>query len=224
MGTVSVSLPSDGQTIDAADYNTPITSIVNEMNGNIDNANIKTGAAIATSKLATDAGIVTGMIQNGAVDYTKAATGFCVQIASTETTEVVTGTTLIPYDDTVPQNTEGNEMMTVDITPKSATNILEVEVFMFTTASTDNNHIAALFRDSTAGALAVTCQNMASNGATSISLRYRVVAGSTSTTTFKVRLGGNAAGTFRMNGGSGSTRLFGATTKSSIVVREYRAS
>lgn len=57
MGTVSVSFPADGTTIDVADYNNPITTIVNEINGNLDNANIKTGAAIATSKLADDAGI-----------------------------------------------------------------------------------------------------------------------------------------------------------------------
>ena len=60
MGTVSVSLPSDGSTIDAADYNTPITTIVNEFNGNIDNANIKSAAAIAGSKLA-DASIDLGL-------------------------------------------------------------------------------------------------------------------------------------------------------------------
>lgn len=62
MATINVSLPSDGSTADVADYNTPITTIVNEFNGNIDNANIKTGAAIATAKLATDAGIVYGML------------------------------------------------------------------------------------------------------------------------------------------------------------------
>lgn len=52
MGTISVSLPSDGTTADVADYNTPITTIVNEFNGNIDNANIKSAAAISGSKLA----------------------------------------------------------------------------------------------------------------------------------------------------------------------------
>jgi hypothetical protein len=52
MATINVSLPSDGQTIDASDYNTPITTIVNEFNGNIDNANIKSAAAISGSKIA----------------------------------------------------------------------------------------------------------------------------------------------------------------------------
>ena len=52
MSLISISGPSDGQTIDAADVNTPLNTIANEINGNLDNANIKTGAAITGSKLA----------------------------------------------------------------------------------------------------------------------------------------------------------------------------
>lgn len=52
MGTISVSLPADGTTANVADINTPINTIVNEINGNIDNNNIKSGAAIDGSKLA----------------------------------------------------------------------------------------------------------------------------------------------------------------------------
>lgn len=59
MATINVSLPSDGTTADAADYNTPINTIVSEFNGNIDNANIKSGAAIAGSKIA-DASVDVG--------------------------------------------------------------------------------------------------------------------------------------------------------------------
>lgn len=55
MGTISVSLPSDGTTADVADYNTPITTIVNAINGNLDNDNISESAAIALSKLAQTA-------------------------------------------------------------------------------------------------------------------------------------------------------------------------
>jgi len=63
MANLSISLPVDGDTIDASDYNTPITTIVNEFNGNIDSTNIKAGgvtnAALAGSitndKLSTGA-------------------------------------------------------------------------------------------------------------------------------------------------------------------------
>lgn len=52
MGTISVTLPSDGQTADVADVNTPITTIVTEINGNLDNDNIKANAGISGSKIA----------------------------------------------------------------------------------------------------------------------------------------------------------------------------
>lgn len=52
MATISVSLPSDGSTADVADYNTPITTIVNAINGGLDNTNLASGAAISGSKIA----------------------------------------------------------------------------------------------------------------------------------------------------------------------------
>jgi hypothetical protein len=52
MATINVTLPSDGDTIDASDYNVPVNTIVNEINGNLDNSNIDSAAAISGSKLA----------------------------------------------------------------------------------------------------------------------------------------------------------------------------
>lgn len=43
MATISVSLPSDGQTADAADYNVPINTIVAAINGNLDSDNVSAG-------------------------------------------------------------------------------------------------------------------------------------------------------------------------------------
>ena len=63
MGTVNLSLPADGETIDAADYNTPITTFVNEFNGEIDNANIASDAAIAGTKLADNSITVSQMAE-----------------------------------------------------------------------------------------------------------------------------------------------------------------
>lgn len=54
MGIITINLPADGSTADVSDYNTPITTITNEINGNLENANIKAGAAIDGSKLADD--------------------------------------------------------------------------------------------------------------------------------------------------------------------------
>lgn len=95
MGTISVSLPSDGTGADVSDYNTPITTIVNAINGNLDNSNLSAGAAISTSKLAADNGISAGMISSTAISlaYTKITTNF----STTSTTDVqVTGLTASP--------------------------------------------------------------------------------------------------------------------------------
>ena len=49
MATISVSLPSDGQTIDAADYNVPINTIVAAINGGLDSNNITAGGVVPNS-------------------------------------------------------------------------------------------------------------------------------------------------------------------------------
>lgn len=51
MATISLSLPSDGQTIDAADVNTPLNTISAVINGNLDDDNVKVGANINGTKL-----------------------------------------------------------------------------------------------------------------------------------------------------------------------------
>lgn len=212
MGTVSLSLPSDGTTADVADYNVPITTLANEFNGNIDDANIKTGAAIATSKLADDSGVT----------YAKVAAGFVVQVVGTNSTAVATGTTTIPLDDSIPQNTEGDEYLTQAITPKSATNILVIEATLMLANSASLHEIVALFQDSTANALAAIDHAVSTDNPQSIKLTYQMVAGTTSSTTFKIRAGGSSAGTTTFNGRVGA-RLFGAITKSHIKVTEYKA-
>lgn len=62
MATITVSLPSDGDTIDAVDYNTPINIIVSEINGGIDADNLKANA-VTTAKIA-DANVTMSKISN----------------------------------------------------------------------------------------------------------------------------------------------------------------
>lgn len=69
MSNISVSLPSDGDTIDVADYNTPITTIVNEINGNLDNSNIKSDAAIDGTKVKDYSLGVTKLISSAVSQY-----------------------------------------------------------------------------------------------------------------------------------------------------------
>ena len=51
-----------------------------------------------------------------------------VQVVNVQSGASATGTTVIPDDDTIPQNDEGDEYLTLAITPKSASNILVIEI------------------------------------------------------------------------------------------------
>lgn len=152
------------------------------------------------------------------------ANGILVQSVYTQSSDFITTTSLIPHDDTIPQNTEGGEMMTRAITPKSTTNVLEIHISLYATHSAAAwTMTAALFQDSTANALAAKGATVSTGtGAADLSLVYSMVAGTTSSTTFKVRAGTDVAGTTTFNGQSGARR-YGAIVKSSIVIREYKA-
>ena len=155
-------------------------------------------------------------------DGTGLPTGTCVQIAQNVTTAVSTGTTVIPFDDTIPQNTEGDQYMTQAITPRRTTNILVIEATLVLANSAAAYHmIAALFQDTTANALAaVSHYSGTASAAVNLKLTHTMTAGTTSSTTFKIRAGAGSAGTTTFNGTAGG-RLFGAITKSSMVIREY---
>lgn len=152
------------------------------------------------------------------------ADGKIAQVVFARDGALATGTTSIPLDNTTPQNTEGTEFISATITPISATNRLLVQVVVHCTHSAANNWVtSALFRDSTANALA---SNLAfkpnAGGAQFHVLQHEVTAGSTSATTFKVRIGGYNAGTLTYNGAGGLARM-GGTLTSSIVITEIAA-
>ena len=148
--------------------------------------------------------------------------GKVLQVVNYQTGAVATGTTAIPLDDTIPQNTEGDEYMTLAITPVSATSRLEIKVVaQLQTGTADNVIISALFQDTTANAIATSKAFATSarieGGQTII---HNMVAGTTSATTFKFRAGGNVSATITFNGRS-SGRNFGGTMASSITITEY---
>ena len=149
------------------------------------------------------------------------APGSLIQTVSTETGAVATGTTIIPFDDTIPQITEGNEYMTLVITPKSATSKLIIEVTAALGAATSGSLVAgALFQDATANALAAAYMPVPAGGALGmLTFMHSMTSGTTSATTFRFRAGPTAANTMTFNGFSGA-RIFGGVMASSIVIQE----
>lgn len=140
-------------------------------------------------------------------------------------TAAATTSTTLPNDDTIPQNTEGVEVMSATITPKNSNNMLRIDVvtFMSVASASQLARGAALFQDSTAGALASANVAIAGNLAISeVSFTHWMAAGTTSATTFKVRVGPSDSSTLTFNGFSG-VRKMGGTFASSITVTEYLA-
>lgn len=189
---------------------------------NIKDNKLNTNNSVVTNNI-TDLAVTTAKINDSAVTSAKVATGIVVQVVSTNYNAASTTTTLIPLDDTIPQITEGGEFMTQSITPKSATNVLVIEATIFCSHSVAGSLTSAIFQDSTANALAADCAYQAvGTGPVSVKVAHTMTAGTTSSTTFRVRAGSDSAGTLTFNGTAG-TRKFGGITLSSIKITEYKA-
>lgn len=165
-----------------------------------------------------------GLADNSVVS-SKLSSGVCVQMVSSLVSAVATGTTTMPFDDTIPQSNEGDQYMSVTITPKSATNqlVILVNCGIVSHSASGVFYSGALFQDATANALAAngTFGSIA-NALVPLNVNHEMVAGTTAATTFKVRVGGNAAGTTTFNG-TGAARRYGGITISSIIVLEFKA-
>lgn len=222
-----------GTTIVASEHNTNLDTLYNLVNGNIDNANIKASAGIVDSKLAqiTTAGKVSGAALTSLSSTPSGAgllpaanvtlpSGSAKQIVNSQTGTVATGTTVLPIDDTIPQNTEGDQYMSLAITPTSASNYLKIEVVAILSHASATGLAVALFQDSTADALAASTVYTTAGNLANIKLSYWMVSGTASATTFKVRAGSAGSGTTTFNG-VGGARLFGGVASSSITITEY---
>ena len=144
-----------------------------------------------------------------------------VQVVNTQTGALATGTTTTPRDDTIPQNTEGDEVMTLAITPKDTSNILIIQVDAFASHSVGAGWFTlALFQDTTLNALAaIPEQTPGGSEPHMLTLTHKMTAGTTSATTFKARIGLDVAGTTTFNGNSGA-RIYGGVAASSITIWE----
>lgn len=163
------------------------------------------------------------MITNGAgvASWSPIQSSVVIQTVYATNAARVACSTVLPADNTIPQKTEGDEVITVSITPTSSTNKLLIE--FNTMAYTAGAAVAtvALFQDATSNALAAVwiayLAGIVGNGV----LRYVMTAGTTSATTFKIRIGPHTAGTIEVNG-AGGTRYYGGVASTWLTVTEYK--
>jgi len=164
----------------------------------------------------------TNVFTSGKLVTAAQPTGTVLQVVSTQSGVKASGTGTIPFDNTIPQNTEGNEFFTLSITPTSDSSKLRIEVLLNLDLNA-NRYIVALFLDSGVNAIAVGGGvYITANWGRQISLSHYMTAGTTSAMTFKVRAGGNDAGTTYLNSVADSN-YFGGTYNSGVTITEIAA-
>lgn len=171
-------------------------------------------ASDARSTLGIDAALVKSLMPSGSV----------LNSVYTETTTYTQSTTTIPLDDTIPQNTEGVEILTGTITPYSTSSKIRVRVVVPIGSPNSESVTVALFRDSVAGALcAVASSESVSPGPEGVPLSYEYTPGSASAITFKVRVGAASGGAFGINGaGAPGTRIYGGVSRATMIIEEIK--
>lgn len=143
-----------------------------------------------------------------------------IQGVYTQTGAVSTTTTTITDDDSIPQNTEGVELLTAAITPTSTTDRLKFSGSFNVSVDASSFVGICLFQDSNANALACSQEFVATNAQSQIPFAHNMAAGTTSVTTFKIRLGTDGGATLTVNGRGGG-RKYGGVMSSNLQVIEY---
>lgn len=141
------------------------------------------------------------------------------QIASTTTEFSVT--TAIPFDATIPQNTEGDEILTVTITPFYANSKIRVMVSSSGGNNSAGQNSIAIFKDSDVNAVAASIVHIVAAGTAESAFNRTFIldAGDKAERTYSLRMG-PASGTLEINRGATTANLFGAGTLQTIMTVE----
>ena len=153
--------------------------------------------------------------------------GVAIQQVRVATSALFDTSTTLPYDDTIPQQDEGDEILTLAITPTNSSSVLVIEA----TVTGDNNASTnattmAIYRDTTdnavAAALIVREEADGGDRGTTGSIKHFESAAATDTTTFKLRVGTASFAKFSVNG-DGSNRRYGGVSSTTLYITEFSA-
>lgn len=182
-----------------------------------------TAANLVTDHSATAYRRIANILTDGSANLSRIDhIGEILQTVHVQDGAVATGTTTIPFDDTIPQSTEGDQYLNAKITPFNSNNdlIIEAVVNFAHSAGAGNWFTVALFQDSTADAIAVVPQTTpAANYGMNMILRHKMKAATVAETELKIRAGSQGAGTTTFNGQSGARR-YGGVLASSLTITE----
>lgn len=133
------------------------------------------------------------------------------ELGTTYNSTVIDVTGVILSDNSIPQSSEGTEVITVTVTPFSASSqlVVQVQAFVSETTNAGDSVVACVFRDSETdpvnGGVAASILANSQSNLTHMNLSFeseKIPSGSTTPTTFRLRIGSNGTATSlnRING------------------------
>jgi hypothetical protein len=157
---------------------------------------------------------------NAAAGVYIAGHGTIAQVVRDIESAYLTLATILPHDNSIPQNTEGDEVLAVTITPVNSGSTLRIRAMLNIGGGTGAQVGAALFVDSVASAISAASASINASGTMQfLILEHTVTAGSTSARTYKIRAGSDTATDANLNGDI-ATRIYGGVAISRLEVEE----
>jgi hypothetical protein len=147
------------------------------------------------------------------------------QVVYYQTGDLITCTTVIPFDDTIPQITEGDHVISATITPKHATDILLIDFSTSFGATGAANGIVtgAIFQDAVPDAIAASFAASRPYLDGTLTIKHAMVAGSTLPMTFSVRCGPAVGSSAYINGNEAGSRMDGGVSSTIITITEFNS-
>ncbi|GAT35624.1 virulence protein PGP3-D [Terrimicrobium sacchariphilum] len=151
-----------------------------------------------------------------------APAGSLIQTVSASVSASSSFSTAIPLDATIPQNTEGTQVISASITPSSSSSKIKVSwsLQLSRQSGTDPDVIAALFSGA-ANAIFSTCFELYARQENRTAV-YIDSPSTTSPVTYSVRVGASGGTTIYLNSTPSLSTLLGATAVSTLFLEEIK--
>jgi len=137
---------------------------------------------------------------------------------------IITYSSVIPYDNSVPQITEGTQIFTTSITPLSVSSNLIFTYSINTSSVTSGRLTIALFQDDISNALvAQQNDNAGSGNANGVSATMIIPSVDTTTRSYHIRIGPHTTITSHVNADFNGNPKYAGRIQSSLLINEIGA-
>lgn len=143
-----------------------------------------------------------------------------VQMVSTSLKTLLTTGTGTPYNNSIPQQSQGTQVLSLSITPKYSTSKLEIRFYSTGGKGIVGAVTAAIYQDSNANALSAKGFNALPALSCCFDMQHVMTSGTTSPTTFKAFVS-SSENTYDVNGRESGTQTFGGVSSTVMIVTEY---